>query len=85
MQIKKSIKPDALFDKTFVLTGTLSGFTREEAGEKITSLGGKVTSAISNKTDYVVAGDKPGSKLEKAKTLGIKIINEKEFIEMLNG
>jgi DNA ligase (NAD+) len=74
-----------LFDKTFVLTGTLSGFSREEAGEKITSLGGKVTSAISNKTDFVVAGDKPGSKLDKAKTFGVKIINEKEFIEMLNG
>ena len=82
---KKSIKPGALFDKTFVLTGSLSGFSREEAGDKIASLGGKVTSAISNKTDYVVAGDKPGSKLDKAKTLGIKIINEKEFIEMLNG
>jgi DNA ligase (NAD+) len=80
----KSINPGALFNKTFVLTGSLSGFSREEAGDKITSLGGKITSAISNKTDYVVAGDKPGSKLEKAKTLMIKIINEKEFIEMLN-
>jgi DNA ligase (NAD+) len=48
-------------------------------------MGGKVTSAISNKTDYIVAGNKPGSKLDKAKVLGIKIINEKEFIEMLNG
>ena len=82
---KKPVKLETLFDKTFVLTGTLSGFSREEAGEKITSLGGKVTSAISNKTDYVVAGDKPGSKLDKAKTFGVKIINEKEFIEMLNG
>jgi DNA ligase (NAD+) len=82
---KKSIKPGALFDKTFVLTGSLSTFSREEAGDKITSLGGKVTSAISNKTDYVVIGDKPGSKLDKAKALGIKIINEKEFIELLNG
>lgn len=82
---KKSIKLGALFDKTFVLTGSLSSFSREEAEDKITSLGGKVTSAISNKTDYVVAGDKPGSKLDKAKVLGIKIIIEKEFIEMLNG
>ena len=81
----KVIKIGALLNKTFVLTGTLSGFSREEAGNKITSLGGKVTSAISNKTDYVVAGDKPGTKLDKAKTLGIKIINEMEFIEMLNG
>jgi DNA ligase (NAD+) len=82
---KKTIKMGALLNKIFVLTGTLSGFSREEAGDKITSLGGKVTLAISNKTDYVVAGDKPGTKLDKAKTLGIKIINEKEFIEMLNG
>jgi DNA ligase (NAD+) len=82
---KKSIKPGALFDKTFVLTGALIGFSREEAGDKITFMGGKVTSAISNKTDYIVAGNKPGSKLDKAKVLGIKIINEKEFIEMLNG
>ena len=82
---KKTIKNGALFDKTFVLTGTLSGFSREDAGDKIISMGGKVTSSISNKTDYVVAGDKPGSKLDKAKALGIKVINEKEFIEMLNG
>ena len=82
---KKLNKPGAFFEKTFVLTGTLTGFSREEAGEKITELGGKVTSTVSNKTDYVVAGDKPGSKLGKAKTLGIKIINEKEFIELSNG
>ena len=82
---KKLIIPGALFEKTFVLTGTLSGLSREEAGEKITALGGKVTSTVSNKTDYVVAGDKPGSKFVKAKTLGIKIINEKEFNELLNG
>jgi DNA ligase (NAD+) len=82
---KKSVSHGALLDKTFVLTGTLSGFSREEAGDKIASLGGKVTSAISKKTDYVVAGDKPGSKIDKANTLGIKIINEKEFIELLNG
>ena len=82
---KRSLKKNTLLDKTFVLTGTLSGFTREEAGDKITSIGGKVTSAISNKTDYVVAGDKPGSKIDKAQKLGIKIINENEFNELLNG
>ncbi|MDR3666863.1 MAG: NAD-dependent DNA ligase LigA [Ignavibacteriaceae bacterium] len=82
---KKILKRGVLFDKTFVLTGTLSGFTREEVGDKIASLGGKVTSTVSNKTDYVLVGDKPGSKIEKAKGLGVKIINEKEFIEMLNG
>jgi DNA ligase (NAD+) len=82
---KRIIKPGALFDKTFVLTGTLSGFTREEAGDKITALGGKITSTVSSKTDYILVGDKPGSKIDKAKALGVKIINEKEFIEMLNG
>jgi DNA ligase (NAD+) len=82
---KKSIKSGAVLNKTFVLTGSLSGFSREEAGDKIISLGGKVTSAISNKTDFVIAGEKPGSKLDKAKVLGIKVINEKEFIELLNG
>jgi DNA ligase (NAD+) len=75
----------ALFDKSFVLTGTLFGFSREEATEKISALGGKVTSVVSFKTDFVVAGDKPGSKIKKAKDLGIKIINGNEFIEMLNG
>jgi DNA ligase (NAD+) len=82
---KKSIKQGSIFNKTFVLTGTLSGFTREEAMDKIAVLGGNVTSAISSKTDYVVAGEKPGSKIEKANKLGIKIINENEFIELLNG
>jgi DNA ligase (NAD+) len=65
--------------KTFVLTGTLSSFTREEAEEKITNFGGNVTSSVSKKTDYVLAGEKAGSKLDKAKTLGIKILDEIEF------
>jgi len=65
--------------KTFVLTGTLNSFTREEAEEKITSFGGSVTSSVSKKTDYVLAGEKAGSKLDKAKTLGIKILDEIEF------
>jgi DNA ligase (NAD+) len=65
--------------KTFVLTGTLSSFTREEAEEKITNFGGNVASSVSKKTDYVLAGEKAGSKLDKAKALGIKIIDEIEF------
>jgi DNA ligase (NAD+) len=65
--------------KTFVLTGTLNSFSREEAEEKITNFGGNVTSGVSKKTDYVLAGEKAGSKLDKAKTLGIKIIDEIEF------
>ncbi len=65
--------------KTFVLTGTLNSFTREEAEEKIIKFGGNVTSSVSKKTDYVLAGQKAGSKLDKAKSLGINIINEIEF------
>jgi DNA ligase (NAD+) len=65
--------------KTFVLTGSLSSFTREEVEEKITNFGGNVTSSVSKKTDYVLAGEKAGSKLDKAKTLGINILDEIEF------
>jgi len=69
--------------KTFVLTGTLSTMTREEAKERIKRLGGKVSSSVSNQTDFVVAGAEPGSKYDKAKELGVKIIDEKEFLEMI--
>ena len=69
--------------KIFVFTGTLSSMTREEAGEKVKSLGGKVSNSVSSKTDFVVAGDKAGSKLTKAEKLGIKILNETEFLDML--
>jgi DNA ligase (NAD+) len=82
---KKSINKSVFLNKTFVLTGSLSELSREEAGDKIIALGGKVISSISKKTDYLVVGEKPGSKFDKAKALGIKIINEKEFIELLNG
>ncbi len=79
------IKENTLFSgKTFVLTGTLSGFSREEAGEKIVNLGGKVTSKVSKNTDFVLVGENPGSKLSKAEKFGIKTINEKEFIKLLN-
>ena len=72
-----------LAGKTFVLTGTLPSMTREEATEKIEALGGHVTGSVSKKTDYVLAGAEPGSKLDKARDLGIKVINEPEFRKML--
>jgi DNA ligase (NAD+) len=65
-----------LAGKAFVLTGTLPSLTREEASEMIVSAGGKVTSAVSKKTDYVVAGEEAGSKLTKAESLGIAVIDE---------
>ncbi len=69
--------------KAFVLTGTLPSMTREEATEKIEALGGHVTGSVSKKTDYVLAGAGPGSKYDKAKELGVKIIDEDEFRKML--
>ena len=71
-----------LAGKTFVLTGTLPSMTREEATEKIGALGGHVTGSVSKKTDYVLAGSEPGSKFDKAKELGVKIIDEAEFRKM---
>ncbi len=72
-----------LAGKTFVLTGTLPSMTREEATEKIEALGGHVTGSVSKKTDYVLAGAEPGSKFDKAKELGVRIIGEPEFRKML--
>ena len=69
--------------KTFVLTGALSRFTREEAEEKIELYGGKASGSVSKKTSYVVAGEAAGSKLRKANELGIPVLNEEEFLEML--
>ncbi|MBU4302588.1 MAG: NAD-dependent DNA ligase LigA [Actinobacteria bacterium] len=73
----------ALEGKTFVLTGTLPGYTREEASEIIEALGGRVTGSVSKKTDYVLVGDDPGSKLEKARGLGVSIVDENEFKRMV--
>jgi DNA ligase (NAD+) len=69
--------------RTFVLTGTLGGITREEATQLIEQRGGRVTSSVSKKTNYVLAGDDPGSKLDKARSLGITILDERQFREML--
>ena len=72
-----------LLDKTFVLTGTLPTLSREEASAMIRGEGGKVTSSVSKSTDFVLAGEKAGSKLEKAKSLGIEIIDEEKLIKMI--
>ena len=81
---KPEIKQSDFTNKTFVLTGTLSSFSRDEASDKIVALGGKVTSSVSKNTDYVVAGEKVGSKLSKAESLGVKVIFEEEFLKMLS-
>ena len=82
---KKPISGENPFSgKTFVITGTLPSYKRTEAAEIIESLGGKVASSVSKKTDYVLAGEEAGSKLTKAQALGIKIIDEKEFEKMKN-
>jgi len=72
-----------LAGKTFVLTGTLPSMTRDEAIKKIEALGGHVTGNVSKKTDYVLAGAEPGSKLDKAKELGVRVIDEAAFRKML--
>ncbi|MBR5314394.1 MAG: NAD-dependent DNA ligase LigA, partial [Clostridia bacterium] len=76
-------KGDVLNGATFVLTGKLPSMSRDEAGALIESYGGKVTSSVSKKTDYVLAGDDAGSKLTKAQSLGIKIIDEQQLKDML--
>ena len=74
---------ERLAGKTFVLTGALSLFTREEATEKIEALGGKVSGSVSKKTTFVVAGENAGSKLKKANELGIPVLSEEDFLQML--
>ena len=76
---------DKLADKTFVLTGTLERFTRDEAKAKIEAQGGKVSGSVSKKTAYVVAGEAAGSKLRKAQELGIPVLTEEEFLALVDG
>ncbi|HEY2474220.1 MAG TPA: NAD-dependent DNA ligase LigA [Candidatus Cybelea sp.] len=84
MDAPKRVRADGtLSGKTFVLTGTLSSLTREEAAELIAGAGGKVTGSVSKKTDYVVAGSEPGSKLSKAEQLGITVLDEAALRKLL--
>jgi DNA ligase (NAD+) len=81
---RKKERGTKLAGKTFVLTGTLAHFTRDEAKKMIEDAGGKVTGSVSKKTDYVVAGTDAGSKLDKAKELGVKVIDEKGLDQLLS-
>ena len=80
--VQKDIKKHAFNGKTFVLTGKLENYSRDQASDIIESLGGKVTSSVSKQTDYVLAGSDAGSKLKKAETLGIQILDEATFKDM---
>jgi DNA ligase (NAD+) len=78
-------RSNLLGGKTFVLTGTLSAMSRDEAGDRIRNLGGKVSGSVSKQTDYVVVGDSPGSKLRKATELGVEILDEDAFLKLIDG
>lgn len=77
--------PRPLEGKTIVVTGTLANYSRESIQDRITELGGKPSSSVSKKTDYVLVGESPGSKIEKARELGVKVINEEEFEKLAKG
>ena len=83
MKSKKEIKDDRFSGKVFVLTGALENFSRQEAAAIIESFNGKVSSSVSKKTDYVLAGEDAGSKLQKAEALGVEVISEAEFLSWI--
>ena len=80
---KESTEPQTLAGLTLVVTGSLIDFTRDGVNEVIVAHGGKSSSSISKKTDYLVVGDAPGSKLAKAEELGVRVLNESEFKTLL--
>jgi DNA ligase (NAD+) len=82
---RPAARSDALSGKTFVLTGALASMSRDDAGDRIRERGGKVSGSVSKKTDYVVVGAEPGSKLRKATELGVTILDEDEFLRMIGG
>ena len=79
----KSATAGPFAGKIVVLTGTLAAMSRDDAKERIESAGGKVAGSVSRKTDYVVAGEEAGSKLDRAKELGVAVLDEEKFLEML--
>ena len=85
VNMKEEVKkvPQVLEGKTFVFTGELKSLSRTDAETKVRELGGNATSSVSKKTDFVVVGENPGSKYNEAKRLGIRIIGEEEFLDMI--
>ncbi|MBQ1448180.1 MAG: NAD-dependent DNA ligase LigA, partial [Erysipelotrichaceae bacterium] len=83
VQEREEIKQSPFTGKTCVLTGNLVNYTRNEATALLESLGAKVTSSVSKKTDFVIYGDAAGSKLDKAHDLGIRTMNEEEFLKII--
>ena len=79
----KTRRSDKLAAKTFVVTGTLENFSRQQAEQAIRQAGGKASGSVSKKTDFVLAGENPGGKLDKARKLGVNVIDEKQFIKMI--
>jgi DNA ligase (NAD+) len=85
VEVKKvKLKKQTLKGKIFVLTGSLENLTRDEAKKKLRDLGAKVSSSVSNKTDFVVSGENSGSKYDKAQKLGVQIINENTLLKILD-
>jgi len=85
LDMPKTRNAKPLADKTFVFTGSLEGYTRQEASRRVEALGGRVTSSVSAETDYVVAGESPGSKLEQSRRLNVTILDEAGFENLLEG
>ena len=85
MTAERRVVGTVLAGLTFVLTGTLPTLTRDEAKAKIEAMGGKVSGSVSKKTDYVVAGEEAGSKLDKANSLGVKVVDEAGLLGLLAG
>ncbi|KPK39394.1 MAG: aromatic ring-opening dioxygenase LigA [Gammaproteobacteria bacterium SG8_47] len=82
---RTGVSDQPLAGKAFVLTGTLAAMTRDEAKERLEGMGAKVTGGVSKKTDYVVVGESPGSKLAKAQSLGVTVLDEEAFLKLIGG